>query len=62
VNWNIKHLIGYLNTWSAVKHYIKKHQTNPVDNLKAEIEKHWQKDEVKQIAFPLFCRVGTVIK
>lgn len=23
-NWTLEHLIGYLNTWSAVKHFIKR--------------------------------------
>lgn len=62
VNWDVAHLIGYLNTWSAVKHYIKKHQTNPVELLKKEIEKHWKSEEMKQVNFPLLLRTGVIQK
>ncbi len=31
-DWTLQHLIGYLNTWSAVKHFIKQNGFNPVDN------------------------------
>lgn len=60
--WTIEHLIGYLNTWSAVKHYIKKNESNPVDNLEIEIKQAWGKDQVKEVNFPIFLKVGRIIK
>ncbi len=61
-SWALEHLIGYLNTWSAVKHFIKKNGFNPVDELALEIEKYWGKEQTRQVRFPLFLRVGRVDK
>jgi len=62
VKWNLEHLIGYLNTWSAVKHYIKQHQHNPVVEFKMQIEQHWGESEILNVTFPLFCRIGRIKK
>ncbi|WP_256006861.1 class I SAM-dependent methyltransferase [Pedobacter deserti] len=60
--WTLEHLIGYLNTWSAVKHYIKANHVNPVDRLQMDIKKHWKTGETKTIRFPLLLRLGKVNK
>lgn len=60
VNWNLQHLIGYLNTWSAVKHFIAANQYNPVTELAQPLERLWKSNEVLEIQFPLFMRLGTV--
>lgn len=59
-HWNLEHLIGYLNTWSAVKHFIKQNGYNPIDKLQLEIEPLWNNKEEKEIAFPLFLRIGKI--
>ena len=58
--WSLEHLTGYLNTWSAVKHFVKQNGYNPVGELQIEIEKHWGSEEEKEVAFPLLLRVGKV--
>ncbi|MFN3404775.1 MAG: class I SAM-dependent methyltransferase [Cytophagaceae bacterium] len=58
--WTLEHLIGYLNTWSAVKHFIKKNGYNPVDEVMQKIERHWEKEEVREVCFPLLLRMGKV--
>lgn len=60
MNWTSEHLIGYLNTWSAVKHFITRNGYNPVDKLQNEIERHWHKDDVKEVTFPLLLRIGKI--
>lgn len=60
--WTLEHLIGYLKTWSAVKHFIKKNGYNPVDALKVEIESFWNEKEEKDVLFPLLLRMGRVRK
>ncbi|MDT3402455.1 class I SAM-dependent methyltransferase [Mucilaginibacter terrae] len=60
LEWNSEHLMGYLNTWSAVKHFIKQNGYNPVDELKLEIEKHWGNDDFKRVKFPVLLRIGKV--
>jgi ubiquinone/menaquinone biosynthesis C-methylase UbiE len=58
--WNLAHLIGYLNTWSAVKHFVKQNGYNPVDQLRPEIELYWGNAAEKEVVFPLLLRVGKV--
>lgn len=61
-NWTLEHLIGYLETWSAVKHFIKQNNHNPLDELKKEIEQLWDDETAKQVQFPLFLRIGKIVK
>ncbi len=60
MKWNYADYLSYLNTWSAVKNYQKKHQINPVDKfVKARIESHWQnKDTPIEVRFPMVLRLG----
>ena len=60
LHWNLSQLIGYLNTWSAVKHFIKQNGFNPVDQLQRNLEKHWPAEEVKEVCFPLLLRIGRI--
>lgn len=62
LTWTLEHLIGYLNTWSAVKHFIKQNHYNPVDQLQKVLEQCWGDEEFKSIRFPLFLRVGRIRK
>jgi len=62
VEWNRQQLIGYFNTWSSVQHFIKAHQYNPVDELAAAIEKLWPDDKSRNFYFPLFLKLGRVVK
>lgn len=61
MDWTFNHLIGYLNTWSAVKHFIKKNGYNPIDDLALEIKKLWGNEGSKQVCFPMLIRVGKVL-
>ncbi|HRQ49351.1 MAG TPA: class I SAM-dependent methyltransferase [Agriterribacter sp.] len=61
-HWTLEHLIGYLNTWSAVKHFIKQNGFNPVDKLRTEIEQLWDNGQIKQVRFPLLLRIGRITK
>lgn len=62
LQWTLEHLIGYLNTWSAVKHFIKQNRYNPIDKLQSEIEQHWDKGQTREINFPLLLRAGQIIR
>ena len=62
LNWTLEHLIGYLNTWSAVKHFINKNRHNPIDDLQSELEQHWEKGQTKKVHFPLLLRVGQITR
>ncbi len=60
VNWSMSMFLGYLSSWSSVQHYMRKEHTSPLDPLKEELLQFWQDDEVKELVFPLFMRVGKV--
>lgn len=55
--WTFDQLIGYLNTWSAVKHYITKDRQNPVDSISSELREAWGQGS-KEVQFPVFVRLG----
>lgn len=54
--WSYGHLLGYLKTWSAVKHFQKKNDFNPVDKISDELQKAF--GDAGEIHFPLLLRVG----
>jgi Methyltransferase domain len=58
--WTLEHLIGYLNTWSAVKHFTREAGYNPVDKVQHEIEKYWNTGGIKEVTFPLLLRIGKI--
>lgn len=58
--WTLEHLIGYLNTWSAVKHFIKQNNYNPIDKLQSDISQHWGNEQTKLVNFPLLLRIGQI--
>lgn len=60
--WTLEHLIGYLNTWSAVKHFIKQNNYNPIGKLQKDIEQLWGNKQIRQVHFPLLLRIGRIKK
>lgn len=61
-NWNRDQLKGYFQTWSAVQKYIKVNQQNPIALVEKDIDAVWDDNEEKQIRFPVFLRIGRIIK
>lgn len=55
--WTFEQLTGYLETWSATQHYIKKNGNNPVDIVREELQESWEKGD-KTVTFPLLLRIG----
>jgi ubiquinone/menaquinone biosynthesis C-methylase UbiE len=55
--WTLDQLTGYLNTWSAVQHYINKNGNDPVDIIKVDLASSWEKNN-KEVTFPLLLRLG----
>lgn len=60
--WTLEQLTGFLNTWSAVKHFINANSYNPVEKLHTDLEKIWSRGEMKPVNFPLLLRVGEINK
>lgn len=57
--WPFDALIGYLNTWSSVQHYISKNNQNPIDLIYENLKISWQKNDQK-VTFPLLLRIGKI--
>jgi SAM-dependent methyltransferase len=62
LRWDIDTLEGYLNTWSAVQHFIKKNGVNPVTEFMHDIRKKFGSEQQFEIAFPIFMRIGIIKK
>jgi len=62
VKWTLDHLMGFLNTWSALKHYRTKKNINPLDSIKYELQDAWGEDELKICHFPIISRIGKILK
>lgn len=56
--WEFEHVIGYLNTWSAVQHFIAKNNENPVDKIITPLKELWGNELKRKVYFPIFIRVG----
>jgi hypothetical protein len=62
LTWNLETLDGYLNTWSAVQHYIRKNNSNPVNELISTLREKVGDDIVFTVTFPIFMRIGIIEK
>lgn len=58
--WKLEQLIGYLNTWSSVKHFIKKNGYNPLDKIMNELKAAWGNQEVRKVTFPIIFKAGRI--
>lgn len=57
--WSFEHFFGYLGTWSALQHFIRKNGWSPLDDaFVEELQAVWPKDEIKTVRFPIFGRIG----
>ena len=57
-HWEFEQVIGYLNTWSAVQHYIRRNNENPVEKFSEELKKVWGNVLKRKVTFPVFMRTG----
>lgn len=58
--WKLDNLIGYLNTWSSVKHFNADKGYNPIDEIKKDLENAWGSSEVRKVNFPIIFRAGRI--
>lgn len=64
VVWTLAQLDGYLNTWSSVNRYIRQNGQNPVTPFIRQLRKQgiWSDEQQRTVHFPLFVKLGRVIK
>ena len=60
LKWDLNGLFGFLNTWSAVQHYMKRNKNNPVDLIADQLKEEWGGEIAKEVTFKLLVRIGKV--
>lgn len=60
--WTFDHLVGYLETWSAVKHYEKQNGQNPVGQILPALRKAWGDADTRSGHFPVLLRIARIEK
>lgn len=60
-SWQVENLWGYLGTWSAVQHFIRKNGYSPLDEkFEAQLTEVWPEGVTKTVRFPVFGRVAQI--
>jgi ubiquinone/menaquinone biosynthesis C-methylase UbiE len=60
--WQRHEFEGYLNSWSAVQNCKNTEGVNPVDDFMLDLSAVWGEFERKLLRFPLFLKLGKVVK
>lgn len=55
-------LVNYFGTWSAVHHYRKKNNSDPLTQIETSLKNSWGNSSVKDFYFPVFTRIGRIRK
>jgi ubiquinone/menaquinone biosynthesis C-methylase UbiE len=60
-DWTLAELLGYLSTWSAVRRYMAKRNSDPIAEVEPLFAAAWGDPDVRRpIRWPLMVRVGRV--
>ncbi|MEM9024035.1 MAG: class I SAM-dependent methyltransferase [Bacteroidota bacterium] len=58
--WDQERFLGYLNTWSAIKTYVARHGSNPMNAFQRELQAVWPAHRSFPVIFELYMRLGRV--
>jgi len=57
--WSLAHLLGYIESWSAVQRYRKENGRDPLELLRAPLAAAWGDPELeREVTWPLEVRLG----
>ena len=59
-SYTMAQLLGYLRTWSGVRHYIEKEQTDPTLLILKDLEQAWGSADVLEAKWAVHVRAGYV--
>jgi len=60
-NWDLAHLSGFLDSWSATRKYRQANGRHPLSVIWAELEEAWgEPSQRRSIRWPLYLKVGRV--
>lgn len=60
LSWTLDHFLGYLNTWSALKHFEKVEGRNPLVAIRTDLQNLWKPEDFRKVRFPIFGRMGRI--
>lgn len=53
-------LLGYLNTWSAVKEFKQRNNQNPIDFIYKDLKQAWDESHTNLVCWPIHLLIGNV--
>lgn len=57
--WDLPRFLAYLRTWSAYQRYVQANGSDPVDEIRAELEARWGNPESpRELRWEIFVRAG----
>lgn len=62
LHWQREDLVGYISSWSAIQKYITVNGHSPIRIIEEKIKSLWPEGEVKQVTFPIYLKLGRVLK
>jgi SAM-dependent methyltransferase len=62
LHWKRDDLLGYISSWSAVQKFIRTNGHSPIPIIEEQIKKLWPAGEVKKVVFPIYLKLGSIVK
>jgi SAM-dependent methyltransferase len=60
-NWDMKQLLGFLNSWSATQRYKNERGDHPLKEIWHELAEAWgEPQQTRKLKWPLYLRIGKV--
>jgi SAM-dependent methyltransferase len=57
--WNLNHLLGYLQTWSSTQRFIAARGSDPLEQIIEELRRAWgDSRQTRRVVWPLIVRIG----
>jgi SAM-dependent methyltransferase len=57
--WNLDHLLGYLQTWSSTQRFVAANASNPLEQIIDELRAAWgDSQQTRNVTWPLVLRIG----
>lgn len=60
--WDLQHLLGYIESWSATQAYMAKTGLNPIQQLSSRLQPFTEPGKNIEVRFPVFLRLGRIEK
>ena len=57
--WDLEHFYGYLKSWSATQRYLVAEHSDPLDQIRNDLDKSWGNPSLKRkVSWPLTVKIG----